>query len=77
MKGFSGAHSAFSSNYSSYSSSSYVSVPSSTTLTYEGIFSENYFYLNEKENKFNTNYEISNASIINPITNEREYYLSY
>jgi uncharacterized protein YegL len=76
MQCFTGAHSAFSSNYSSYSSSSYVHVPSSTTLTYEGIFSENYFCLNEKENKFNTNYEISNASIINPITNEREYYLS-
>ena len=77
MMCLSGARSAFSSNYSKFSSNSYnyVNVASSTTLTYEGIFSENYFCLNEKENKLNTNYEISNASIINPITNEREYFL--
>ena len=48
---FSVSRSAFSSNYSR------SSIPSSTTLTYEGIFSENYFYLNEKENKLNMNYE--------------------
>ena len=69
------AHGAFSSYYSrSYSYHSY-NIPSSSTLTYEGLFNENYFLINDKEKNSFYNLEISNASILNPITNKREYYL--
>ena len=68
----SSAHGAFE---SLYSKCPLINVPSSTTLTYEGLFSENYFKIKEKENKAFYNFEISNASILNPLTNKREYYL--
>ena len=71
-------HGAFSSYYSRsiYSEYSYSNkVPSSTTLTYEGLFNENFFNIKEKETKAYYNFELSNASMQNPITNKREYYL--
>ena len=71
-------HGAFSSYYSRsiYSEYSYSNkVPSSTTLTYEGLFNENFFPIKEKETKAYYNFELSNASMQNPITNKREYYL--
>ena len=71
-------HGAFSSYYSSVINSSYsysTKVPSSTTLTYDGLFNENFFPIKEKETKAFYNFELSNASIQNPITNKREYYL--
>ena len=71
-------HGAFSSYYSSVMNSSYsysTKVPSSTTLTYDGLFNENFFPIKEKETKAYYNFELSNASIKNPLANEREYYL--
>ena len=65
-----GARGAFRSNLSGLSS-----VPSSTTVTYEGIFNSTYFKLNSKEEKKAINLEISLASIINPISNENEIWL--
>ena len=62
-----GARGAFRSNFSGLSS-----VPSSTTVTYEGIFNSIYFKLNSKEEKKTINLEISLASVINPISNENE-----
>ena len=81
------AHGAFKSHYNqisytsninklSYSSINTYSIPSSTTLTYSGLFNENYFLLTEKNpTKDIYSFELSNASIINPLTNKREYYL--
>ena len=65
-------HGAFVSFYSNAQSNN---VPSSTTVTYGGLFDENYFPLNAKETKAFYNLEISNASVISPLTNKREYYL--
>ena len=65
-----GAIGAFRSNLSGLSS-----VPSSTTVTYEGIFNSTYFKLNSKEEKKAINLEISLASVINPISNENEIWL--
>jgi len=65
-----GARGAFRSNFSGLSS-----VPSSTTVTYEGIFNSIYFKLNSKEEKKTINLEISLASVINPISNENEIWL--
>ena len=53
----------------------YSSVPSSTTITYEGIFNSAFFKLNSKEEKKTINLEISLASVINPISNENEIWL--
>ena len=50
-------------------------VPSSTTLTYEGLFSENYFKINKKEKNYINNIEISYAHIINPLTNDKETWI--
>ena len=50
-------------------------VPSSTTLTYEGIFNSTYFELNSKETQKSMNMEISLASVKNPISNEKEIWL--
>ena len=52
-------------------------VPSSTTLTYEGLFSESYFKINKKEKNYINNIEISSAHIINPLTNEKETWIYY
>ncbi len=60
---------------SDYSYGSSVSVPSSTTITYEGIFNSTYFKLNSKEEKKPLNMEISLASVKNPISNENEVWL--
>ena len=68
----SSAHGAFESHYTK---SKFTDVPSSTTLTYEGLYSENYFKIKEKETKAFYNFEISSASLINPLTKKREYYL--
>ena len=68
------AHGAFSSRYSRSYSTSYH-VPSSSTLTYEGLFNENYLLINNRETSAYYNLEVSNASILSPITNKREYYL--
>ena len=65
-----GARGIFRSNISDYSS-----VPSSTTVTYEGIFNSTYLKLNSKEEKKTINLEISLASVINPISNENEIWL--
>ena len=51
------------------------SVPSSTSLTYEGIINENLFPLNSLENKQINNIEISSAIFKNPITNKKEAWL--
>ena len=69
------AHGAFSSYYSKSSSYHSYNIPSFSTLTYEGLFNENYFIINNIEKNSFYNLEISNASIINPITNKSEYYL--
>ena len=50
-------------------------VPSSTTLTYEGIFNSTYFELNSKETQKSMNMEISLASVKNPISNKKEIWL--
>ena len=70
MECFGGARGIFTSDFSNYSS-----VPSSTTVTYEGIFNSTFFKLNSKEEKKAINLEISLASVINPISNENEIWL--
>ena len=50
-------------------------VPSSTTLTYEGLLSENFFKINQKETTLLNNLEISSANIINPLNNEKETWI--
>ena len=60
---------------SDYSYGRDISVPSSTTITYEGIFNSTYFKLNSKEEKKPLNMEISLASVKNPISNENEVWL--
>ena len=72
------ARSSFSSKYVSYSPRRNVdshNVPSSTTVTHEGTINENYYKLKEKETKLISNFEISYASIKNPLTQKREYFL--
>jgi len=73
-----GARGAFRSNYSNNYGSpyyDYISIPSSTTVTYEGIFNSTFFKINSKEDKKTINMEISLASVINPISNEKEVWL--
>ena len=62
---------------SDYSSNPYnfIRIPSSTTVTYEGILNSTYFKLNSKEEKKTMNIEISLASVKNPISNEKELWL--
>ena len=67
------ARSSFSSKYTRTRKN--YNVPSSTTLTYEGIINENFYKLKQKETKLISNFELSNASIVNPITQKREYFL--
>ena len=70
------ARSAFSSKYTrTITNTNNANVPSSTTLTHEGIINENYYKLKKKETKLLSNFEISYASITNPITQNREYFL--
>jgi uncharacterized protein YegL len=57
------------------SSYSKKEIPSSTTLTYEGLFSENFFKINQKEKNLLNNLEISSANIINPLNNEKETWI--
>ena len=64
-----GARGAFRSDFS------YNQVPSATTITYGGIFNSTNFKLNSKEEKKNINMEISLASVINPISKEKEVWL--
>ena len=54
---------------------SFSTVPSATTITYEGIFNSTFFKLNSKEEKKTINMEISLASVINPISKENEIWL--
>ena len=61
--------------FSQYSSHSFQNVPSSKTITYEGIFNETFFKVNSKEEKKTINMEISFASVRNPISNENEVWL--
>ena len=78
MKFIGGARGAFRSNCSSgnsFNSSYYPSVPSAKTVTYEGIFNSTYFKLNSREEKQALNMEISLASVINPISKEKEVWL--
>lgn len=65
------ARSSYSSKYTKYTHN----VPSSTTLTYEGMINENFYKQKKKETKLLSNFEISYASIMNPITQRREYFL--
>ena len=51
---------------------SFNQVPSSTTITYEGMFNSAYFKLNSKEEKKTLNMEISLASVKTPISDEKE-----
>ena len=78
MNCISGARGAFRSDFSSgdsFNSPYYPSVPSATTVTYEGIFNSTFFQLNSKEEKKTLNMEISLASVINPISKEKEVWL--
>ena len=59
----------------SYNFHYYSNVPSSTTITYEGILNAAYFKLNSKEEKKTINMEISLSSVKNPISNEKEVWL--
>ena len=59
MMAFGGARGAMRSDYSHY----YCEVPSSTTMTYEGILNEAYFKLNSKEEKKTINMEILQLKI--------------
>ena len=73
-----GARGAFRSNYSNNYGSpyyDYISIPSSTTVTYEGIFNSTFFKINSKEDKKTINMEISLASVINPLSKEKEVWL--
>jgi len=67
-----GSYRAMQSNYRKRYS---YNVPSSTTLTYEGIFNSAYFKLDSKEEKKTINMEISLASMRNPLSNEKEVWL--
>ena len=71
MMAFGGARGAMRSDYSHY----YNEVPSSTTMTYEGILNAAYFKLNSKEDKKTINMEISLSSVKNPISNENEVWI--
>ena len=72
----SGARGAFRSNISNNGYNNwYISIPSATTITYEGIFNSTFFKLDSKEEKKTINMEISLASVINPISNENEVWL--
>ena len=80
MKTIGGARGAFRSEISSRNSfkSPYypsLDVPSATTVTYEGIFNSTYFKLNSKEEEKALNMEISLASVINPLSKEKEVWL--
>ena len=68
------ARSSFSSKYTTRCAFNYR-IPSSSTLTHEGIINENYYKLKNRETKSISNFEISHASIKNPITQKREYFL--
>ena len=68
------ARSSFSSKYTTRCTFNYR-IPSSSTLTHEGIINENYYKLKNRETKSISNFEISHASIKNPITQKREYFL--
>ena len=65
----------YSKKYSNYSHYSFNNVPSSTTLTYEGIFNSAFFKLDSKEEKQAINMEISLASVTNPLSKEKEIWL--
>ena len=69
MNAIGGARGAFKSNYS------HNEVPSSSTVTYEGLFNSTFFPLNSKEEKKAINMEISLASVINPLSKENEIWL--
>ena len=71
MMAMGGARVAMRSDYSHY----YCEVPSSTTMTYEGILNAAYFKLNSKEDKKTINMEISLSSVKNPISNEKEVWI--
>ena len=72
----SGARGAFRSNISNNGYNNwYISIPSATTITYEGIFNSTFFKLDSKEEKKTINMEISLASVINPLSNEKEIWL--
>ena len=73
MRSIGGARGAFRSDISN--NYSYSNVPSSTTITYGGIFNSTFFKLNSKEEKKTINMEISLASVINPISKENEVWL--
>ena len=45
------------------------------TMTYEGLFNENYFKINQRETKLINNLEISYAKVKNPITNQLERFI--
>ena len=74
-----GARGAFRSDYSnnndSFSYFHHISIPSATTITYGGILNSTFFKLNSKEEKKTINMEISLASVLNPISKEKEIWL--
>ena len=67
------ARSSFSSKYTAHYRSH--SVPSSSTLTHEGTINENSYKLKQKETKLLSNFELSHASITNPISQKKEYFM--
>jgi len=85
MKAIGGARGAMRSDYSynkkykgknlTHNNFSFIKIPSSTTITYEGILNATYFKLNSKEEKKAMNMEISLASVKNPLSNEKEVWL--
>ena len=84
MKAIGGARGAMRSDYSynkfkgknfTHNNFSFIKIPSSTTITYEGILNATYFKLNSKEEKKTMNMEISLASVKNPLSNEKEVWL--
>ena len=73
MMRFTGARSAFKGGLAK--SNFTPSIPPPSVLTYEGLFSENFFQITTKETKLANSLEISSASITNPITQKEEQFL--
>ena len=71
-----GARSAFKGGYSNYPKKKtilqqyiikkQILIPSSSSLTYEGLFSENFFSIQSKEDTLTNNIELSTATLQNP-----------
>ena len=65
---FSGAHNTGNANNNYYN-------VNTDSLTYDGLFNENYFRIAAKEKEFVTNVEISHAITQHPITKQTEKFI--